>query len=124
MKKSKVTYQTETKRGIDQYELPDRLKYLRLKRKLSQNELAKKSNLSQATIAQIENGKKDPSLTTLKALARALDIHIAVLFISNDVHVFDMSRMRRKYKTVDDLNETIYRSLGEIIRFAKMIGFL
>lgn len=114
----------KAKKGISQYPLPERLKYLRASRGITQSELAKKAKLSQSTIAQVESGKKDPSINTLKQIASALDIEIAILFASDDVHVFDMPRLKARYKNVDDLNPTLYTALGKVLRYAKDIGFV
>ena len=109
---------------ISEYTLPERLRYLRRARNISQADLAKSSKVSQSTIAQIESGRKDPSITTLRQIASALDIEIAILFASDDVHVFDMKRLTKKYRSVDDLNSTLYMALGKIIKYAKDIGFI
>lgn len=108
----------------DGYAISERVKYLRDLRKLSQTELAKLSGVSQATVAQIESGRKDPSVTTLKKLAKALDVTIAVFFSADAIHVFDMSRLRRKYKSPEELNPTVYRALDQVVRYAKDIGFI
>ena len=41
---------------------------------LSQNQLAELSGVPQATIARIENGKSNPTLSTIVKLAEALDV--------------------------------------------------
>ena len=110
--------------GIDQFSLPERISYLRERRNLTQGELAKAANVSQSTIAHIENGNKDPSLSTLKKIAEALDVHMAVLFSSDQVHVFDMARLKKKYDNVEKLNPTLYFALGKVMAYAKDIGFL
>lgn len=115
---------TSKAHSISQYTLPERLKYMRERRNMTQAELAKKADVSQSTIAQIESGKKDPSLSTIKKLSEALDVHIAILFASDDVHVFDMKTLRARYKKVDDLNPTLYHAIGMVVKFAKDIGFL
>lgn len=112
-----------TNKGISSYSLSERIAYLRKRRDMTQIELAKKAKLSQSTIAQIEKGKKDPSMATVQNLAKALDVHIAVLFAEDDVHVFDMGKLKQKYKKVDDLNDTLYRAVGEVLRFARDIGY-
>lgn len=109
---------------ISEYSLPERLKYLRERRKFTQGQLAKKAKVSQSTIAQIESGKKDPSINTVRSIAQALDVHIAILFASDDVHVFDMKKLKRDYKHVDKLNETLYYALGRVVQYAKAIGFI
>lgn len=106
------------------FSLAERLIYLRQRRNLTQAELAKSATVSQSTIAQIESGRKDPSLSTLLKLSEALDIHVAILFSSDDVHVFDMKRLRKKYKNVEKLNPTIYYALGKVVAYGKDIGFI
>ncbi len=110
--------------GIDRFELPQRITYLRERRNLTQADLAKAAGVSQSTIAHIENGKKDPSLSTLKKIAEALGVHMAVLFASDTVHVFDMERLKKKYTHVDKLNPTLYFALGKVVAYAREIGFL
>jgi transcriptional regulator with XRE-family HTH domain len=112
------------KAKIAAFSLSDRLVYLRQRRNLTQIELAKAANISQSTIAQLESGKKEPSLSTLTKLAKALDVHIAIFFSSDDVHVFDMNRLRKKYDHIDKLNPTIYHALGRVVDYAREIGFI
>lgn len=111
-------------RSISNYTLPERLKYLRQNRKLTQGELAKKAGVAQSTIAQIESGRKDPSISTIKLIAKALDVEIAIFFATDNVHVFDMTRLNKRYKRVEDLNPTLHVALDRVIRFAKKIGFV
>lgn len=119
-----MTENSEKKAEIDDIGLPARLKYLRGRRKLSQKDLAKKSGVSQSTIAQIESKRKDPSITTLRKICKALDVEMAILFIGDNIHVFDMARLRKRYKSASDLNPTLYKALGEVIRFARDISFI
>lgn len=56
-----------------------KLKALRTDRGLSQNELARLTDLSQAMIAQYELGIKHPHKNTLKELARKLHVEIEEL---------------------------------------------
>lgn len=107
-----------------EYNLGERLKFFRENRKLTQKDLAKLANVSQATIAHIEKSSKDPSVDTLKKLATALDTHIATMFASDDIYVFDMKRLRRKYSSADKLTPHLYMALGRVIQFAKDINFL
>lgn len=105
------------------YSIPERVKYMRQQRQLSQKELAQKSRLSQSTIAQIETGRMDPSIKTLEKIAEALDIEPAIFFTKNQVFVFDLLKLRAKYDHVDKLNPTIYKALDQVIRYAGEIGF-
>lgn len=55
------------------------VKILRQYRALTQADLAQASGLSQGYIAEIESGKKDGATQTLKAIAAALGVPLAVL---------------------------------------------
>ncbi len=109
---------------LSKFSVGERIHYLRVIRGLTQADLAKLTKLSQSTIAQIETGKKDPSLKTLEKITAALNVQMAVLFATEDVHVFDMKRLKSKYKKVDDLNETLYFALGKVVAYAKDISFI
>jgi len=46
---------------------------------IKMNKLSKKAGISPAYLSQIENNKRNPTIDTLKAIARELDIDIDVL---------------------------------------------
>ncbi len=108
---------------LERFTLSERIKYMRQRRELTQAELAKSAGVSQSTVAQIENGDKDPSFSSLLKISEALDCHLAVLFSSDDVHVFDMKRLRKKYNSVDKLNPTLFHAIGRVLQYAREIGF-
>ncbi len=56
-----------------------RLAEIRVKRKLSQRALAEKANMSQTYLCNVETGKADPSLSTLRRLADALNVTVSEL---------------------------------------------
>jgi transcriptional regulator with XRE-family HTH domain len=63
------------KPGMEKPLISVRLKTLRERAELTQQELAFKSGLSMAVVSQIEQGKiADPRLSTLRALAEALGV--------------------------------------------------
>jgi transcriptional regulator with XRE-family HTH domain len=107
-----------------EYSIAERLKYLRETRNLTQKALSELAEVSQATIAHLEKGTKDPSVETLNKIASALDVHIAVFFTTNEVFVFDLKRLRRKYDHVDKLTPHLYMGLGKLIQYAKDIGMV
>lgn len=121
---AKAQRKEKTASKLENYTLPERLKYLRERLEMTQADLATKAKISQSTIAQIESGKKDPSIATVKKIAQALDIHMAILFASDEVHVFDMRRLKDKYDHVDKLNPTLYFALGKVVQYARDIGFI
>jgi mRNA interferase RelE/StbE len=51
-----------------------RLKWLRLRRALTQQQLAEKAGVNRVTIARLEGGQDQPFPTTVKKLADALGV--------------------------------------------------
>ncbi|MCX8065981.1 MAG: XRE family transcriptional regulator [Candidatus Hydrogenedentes bacterium] len=64
-------------------ELGQHIARLRLERKLSREDLAKKCNCSVDIIASLEEGKLSPSLAPLLQIARALGVHLGNLLDDN-----------------------------------------
>jgi transcriptional regulator with XRE-family HTH domain len=52
----------------------ERLKALRTKRLLTQEELAEKAGISAATVVNVERNNQEPHFRTIRKLAKALDI--------------------------------------------------
>jgi len=48
-------------------------------KQIKMNELAKRAGISSAYLSQIENGKRNPTIDTLKAIANELEIDIEML---------------------------------------------
>ena len=57
----------------------DRLRDLRVRRALTQEELAGKSDVGTNTVARLERNESEPHMSTLRKLARALDVDPAEL---------------------------------------------
>ncbi|MCL2186549.1 MAG: helix-turn-helix domain-containing protein [Treponema sp.] len=53
----------------------EKIKVIRIKNGVSQMELSLRSNLSQSFIANLEKGKKQPSVFTLIRIAEALNVN-------------------------------------------------
>ena len=58
----------------------EKIREYRMKRKLSQEQLAFKANLHRAYIGHIERGEKNIGLKNLEKIAKALDISVRDLF--------------------------------------------
>ncbi len=52
----------------------ERLKALRIRRALTQEELGQRAGLSKNAINRLEVGKAEPRMSTLRKLAKALDV--------------------------------------------------
>jgi transcriptional regulator with XRE-family HTH domain len=56
-----------------------RVARFRANRRLTQEELAERAGLSRTYLARLERRRQDPTLTTLRRLAKALGIRVADL---------------------------------------------
>jgi transcriptional regulator with XRE-family HTH domain len=63
-----------------QVKLGERIKAIRLKKNLTQNQLAIECNFEKASMSRIESGQSNPTIRTLYKICAALDIHINELF--------------------------------------------
>ena len=73
------------------------IKELRIKKGITQEELADKTEVSTRTIQRIENGEVDPRAYTLQMIAKALDVDFS-LFVRNE------SDENREIQKVNDNN--------------------
>jgi transcriptional regulator with XRE-family HTH domain len=60
--------------------LGDTLSGLREARGLKQREVAEKSKITQAYLSQIENNRKEPNMSTLRAISEILEVPVPVIF--------------------------------------------
>lgn len=78
----------ENQKNHDLQKLGDRLRDFRQQRRFSLRELATRADVSASLLSQIENGKANPSVTTLHNIASALDVPL-VYFFPSDQHKAD-----------------------------------
>lgn len=64
--------------GIERRMFGSALAAARLKRRLSQSELAARLGSGQAYVSRLENGRGNPGLTILLKIAKALDVNLVV----------------------------------------------
>lgn len=64
-----------------EYQIARALIGARLKKKLSQEELAKKIGSKQPVVSRIESMSSSPTVSLLKRLASALDAHLQIRFV-------------------------------------------
>lgn len=57
----------------------DKVYFLRMKKKLTQAELAERAHLAQTTIQAYESGRAKPLYNTMTALANALEVDVDAL---------------------------------------------
>lgn len=75
----------------------DRIRSARRKAKLSQQELAKMSNISINTLSLLERGMTSPTIATLQKLADTLNVELSSFFLFSKIeqHVFFSKANRR-----------------------------
>ncbi|KKS33104.1 MAG: Transcriptional regulator, XRE family [Candidatus Amesbacteria bacterium GW2011_GWA2_42_12] len=70
----------EVKRLEPEYQLANSLITTRIKRRLTQAQLAKKAKTNQASISRLEWASSKPSLSLLRKIASALDANLITRF--------------------------------------------
>lgn len=70
-------HRNKTSEGVSSQEIGSRICEAREFKKLTQEDLAKKTGILRANIARIEGGKHSPSLETLEKIAEALEVPVA-----------------------------------------------
>jgi transcriptional regulator with XRE-family HTH domain len=60
-------------------EIGQAIRFCRLRKRLTQPELAKRAGLSASYLSFLEKSKRDPSLSALEKIARALEMPLSVL---------------------------------------------
>ncbi|HEY3504473.1 MAG TPA: cupin domain-containing protein [Actinocatenispora sp.] len=91
--------------------LGDRLRELRQRHGLTLRQLAQRADVSPALLSQIENGSTDPSLATLRKLAKVFDSSIAMLFDEPDAPRVHVSRPERRPRLSAPRGEIAYDRL-------------
>lgn len=74
------------------------LRELRQKRNLTLKQLAERTGLSTGLLSQVERSIHDPSLETLRRLAKTLDVPLFSLFAEEDLQQVAVVRRERRMK--------------------------
>ncbi|MBX5191859.1 cupin domain-containing protein [Rhizobium sp. NZLR3b] len=93
-------------------DIGNRLRHLRIARKLSQRELAKRTGVPNSTISLIESNASNPSVGALKRILDGIPIGLAEFF------AFEPERPRKAFYAAEELVEIgkgaiSYRQVGE-----------
>lgn len=108
------------------HNLGKKIKQLRKSKNLSLRELAKLAHISHSFIADIEAGRSNPSLNTLKSLAKALNVSLSKL-LENNPEVENIRKISSNNKRKYDIGDRIktLRKQKQITQeeLAKILGF-
>jgi transcriptional regulator with XRE-family HTH domain len=84
----------------------ERIILLRTKKNYSTNKLAQLAGIGQATLRDIEIGKKNPNVTTLEKICQALEISLAEFF-TDAKPVSVIREDNEKYNLPDEVKKEI-----------------
>lgn len=92
--------------------LGDRLRQLRLEKRISVRSLAEKSNFSPSFISQIENGLASPSISSMEKIAAALGVALWEFFHVDAKPKPDIIRAGERLRLNLDWSRAVIESLG------------
>lgn len=87
------------KQELDRYHFGDKLRQLRLRRKMGLVELSKHTGLSPALLSKLEHGKLYPTLPTLSRIALVFSVGLEHFFSDErQKHLFALARKKERLK--------------------------
>ncbi|WP_207742394.1 helix-turn-helix domain-containing protein [Clostridium tepidum] len=98
----------------------ENLQKLRKEKKLSLRALAEKANISKSTLSDIENGKTNPTVTTLEKIAAALEVPLNCLTRKSAKALIEdkLKELNMTFKELSDktkISITFFDNLDDII---------
>lgn len=109
-----LSYQHKGDEIMDRYVTGAMIKRLREERKMTQNQLAEKLNVSDKTVSKWENAKGYPDISLIEPIAEALGISVMELLSGNDITNANISsNMLRTKWYVCPICGNIIHSVGE-----------
>jgi transcriptional regulator with XRE-family HTH domain len=94
------------------------IRRLRELKNLSQKEICAASGLPQGQYSRIENGKVEPSVSTLEKLAKVFEVSVAEFFKSTDANEDINLPLLEKVKIIDTLGKDEQNALLKMIDLA------
>ena len=99
-------------------ELNERLKYFRKAKKMSIYKLSQETGISQGHISDLENGRNQPTIETLKRLIVPLGISLSEFFNEDgeiSVLTDKEKELVEQYRTLPDDKAELYLLLGKAL---------
>ena len=90
-----------------QFDVGSRLRQLRVERGMSQRELARRAEMTNANLSMIEQGRVSPSLLTLERILRAIPISLQAFFHPEDFGLPYLSKRSTQTRIVNEHFECI-----------------
>lgn len=95
--------------------LGENIKMVRIRKKMSQADLARTADVHQKNISKYENGGVIPSALVLKEIARALGVTTDFLVGSQSDNVIKDVKLLNFFKEVDKMPENLKSALMQVI---------
>lgn len=106
------------RRGPATRALSARLRKIREEQRLTQAELAERAGLDVSYVSQMERGLRDPSLSSLRAIAAAVGLNVAELLVEGDPPAGDPPLVRA---IVQELKAFASDQLDEVLVVVRAI---
>lgn len=105
--------------------LGEKLKYLREKNCLKQEDVARFLKVSRASISKYESGDREPDIDTLKALAKYYTVPVDFLFGLTDFPYSSAEYHSLKNESiVSDVSKEVYLERSDLEEFMKNEDFI
>ena len=108
--------------SIDDYSLGERIRHFRKLRNFKQADLASRCGITQGGLSSMEKNAIKPSLRTLEAIAKVVQVEPAVFFGKENVVILDIKKLRAKYKRWSQLPRSLQRQLKLVESYLNSIG--
>ncbi len=96
------------------YKFGNKLRLIREKKKITLKEVAKKIDLSESLISQIERNKVSPAIDTLLDIAGVLDVDLEYLFSEFKINK-NVNLIKRNERKQINSNNVLYQQLSKTI---------
>jgi transcriptional regulator with XRE-family HTH domain len=94
---SDIEYQAAVRELKPILDLADDILRLRLERRWSQSELARRAGTKQANISRLEAGLGNPTVRFIQRVAQALDVELAILLRRRPSVMHEMGELAEQY---------------------------
>ena len=99
-------------------EINERIRFLRRRRGWSLRELADRSGLSASFISQVERSRNSPSVASLEAICRALEVDVVDLFEGTVVTAVEYAHEEKPSDgSLDDAQSALVRASGQTVKY-------
>lgn len=99
-------------------EINERIRFLRRRRGWSLRELADRSGLSASFISQVERSRNSPSVASLEAICRALEVNVPDLFEGTVETAVEFKHPEMPSDgSVDDAQSAFVRASGQTVKY-------